>query len=67
MGIFDFFKKKLEQPGIQNSEKIVFSEIGNWIEKKLMNYQVKRILAGKKKRDETVATKDEIRLHPKKK
>ena len=40
---------------------------GNWIEKKLMNYQVKRILAGKKKRDETVATKDEIRLHPKKK
>jgi len=40
--------------------------VGNWVEKKLMDYQVKRIVAGKKTGDETVATQDEIRLHPKK-
>lgn len=39
---------------------------GNWVEKKLMNYQVRRILAGKKRGDETIATLREIRLHPKK-
>lgn len=41
-------------------------KFGNWIEKKLMNYQVKRILAGKRREDETVATEREIRLHPQK-
>jgi len=39
---------------------------GDWFEKKLMDYQVKRIVAGKKTWDETVATWDEIRLHPRK-
>ena len=44
-------------------ERILSGRFGDWVETKLMNYQVKRIL----KTDnlgETVATKKEIRLHP---
>jgi len=48
------------------SEKLLSGHFGDWIEKKLMQYQVKRILGGKNADDETVATKTEIRLHPKK-
>lgn len=47
-------------------EKILSGRFGDGLEKKLMELQQKRILAGFKKGDETVATKDEIRLHPKK-
>jgi hypothetical protein len=42
------------------------STIGDFIEKRLMNYQQKRILHGKDGFDELVATEKEIRLHPKK-
>lgn len=42
------------------------STLGDFIEKWLMNYQRKRILRGRDGFDELVATKKEIRLHPKK-
>lgn len=68
------YNSKLQKKLIPNGSKkpIRFLEIylkgkfGNLIEKKLMNYQVKRIVTGKKRGDETIATKYEIRLHPRK-
>ncbi|MDH4358801.1 MAG: nucleotidyltransferase domain-containing protein [Candidatus Berkelbacteria bacterium] len=42
------------------------STVGEIIEKLLMRYQQKKILASRDGNDELVATKDEIRLHPKK-
>ncbi len=48
------------------SERLIEGKFGDWIERKLMKYQVKRILRGKNTNDETVATKSEIRLHPRK-
>ena len=42
------------------------SSIGDFIEKWLMKYQQKRILRGKDGFDELIATKNEIRLHPRK-
>lgn len=50
----------------KRSERLLSGRFGDWIEKKLMNFQKKRILSGKNLDDETVATKTEIRLHPKK-
>jgi len=47
-------------------EGILSGKFGDYLEEKLMKYQVKRIMSGYKKGDETVATKEEIRLHPKK-
>jgi len=47
-------------------EFILGGRFGRWLERKLMNWQVKRILAGKKQGDEIVATREEIRLHPRK-
>lgn len=47
-------------------ERILSGKFGDFLEKKLMDYQVKRILAGKKAGDEIVCRKNEIRLHPKK-
>lgn len=48
------------------SEKLLSGKFGDFLEKKLMDYQARRILRGKNLYDETVATKTEIRLHPKK-
>lgn len=48
------------------SEKLLSGKFGDFLEKKLMDYQIKRILRGKKFYDETMATKTEIRLHPRK-
>lgn len=45
-------------------ERLLAGKFGNWVESKLMNYQVKRILSGKKEGDEIVCKKNEIRLHP---
>ncbi len=47
-------------------EGVLSGKFGDWLEKKLMEYQIKRIKAGKKKGDEIVCTKSEIRLHPRK-
>jgi len=47
-------------------EFVLSGKFGWWFEKKLMGWQRRRILAGKRPGDETVATKFEIRLHPKK-
>jgi predicted nucleotidyltransferase len=47
-------------------EKLLVGRFGDWVEKKLMSYQVKRILSGKRAGDEIVCKKNEIRLHPKK-
>lgn len=47
-------------------EGILSGKFGDYLEKKLMNYQVERIMSGYKKGDETVAQVNEIRLHPKK-
>ena len=63
-------KKQLVQKGpsrpINLFEPILSGRVGNFVEKKLMNYQIKRIMRGIKRADETVATASEIRLHPKK-
>lgn len=45
-------------------EPILSGRFGDFVEKILMNYQVQRIISGKRKGDETVASKSEIRLHP---
>lgn len=45
-------------------EKILSGRLADVLEQKLMKFQQKKILAGFKEGDETVATKDEIRLHP---
>lgn len=50
----------------KRSEKLLSGRFGDYVEKKLMNFQIKRILQRKEVGDETVATKLEIRLHPKK-
>ncbi|OQA51885.1 MAG: hypothetical protein BWY43_00773 [candidate division WS2 bacterium ADurb.Bin280] len=47
-------------------EPILSGAIGNFVENKLMAYQVSRIKRGKKVGDETLSTKDQIKLHPKK-
>lgn len=47
-------------------EPILSGKLGDFFEKKLMRYQVKRIKRGVRRGDETVATTKEIRLHPKK-
>jgi len=68
------YSVRLQKKLIPNGPKkpVRFLEIylkrkfGDWLEKKLMGYQVRRILAGKVRGDEIVATKDEIRLHPSK-
>lgn len=47
-------------------ERALSGKFGDWLENKLMDYQVRRIMAGKKKGDEIVCERNEIRLHPKK-
>lgn len=47
-------------------ESLLLGRFGDRLESILMNWQVKRILAGKKKGDEIICKKNEIRLHPKK-
>jgi predicted nucleotidyltransferase len=61
-GFFRFFPIRRRKI----SEKVLSGRFGDWLEKKLMDYQQRRILKGKNLFDETVATKSEIRLHPKK-
>jgi len=62
--------KKLTPQGPSSSlqllEPILSGWLGDVLEKRLMDYQVRRIMAGKKRGDETVATIEEIRLHPQK-
>jgi len=47
-------------------EKSLSGKFGNYVENKLMNYQVKRIFFQVNGRGELIATRDEIRLHPRK-
>ncbi len=47
-------------------EKLFFRRFGEYVEKKMMNYQTKRIFAGAKKNDQIYADKFVIKLHPKK-
>lgn len=47
-------------------EKFLSRQLGDWLERKLMEYQQARILKGKKIGDEIFADESEIRLHPKK-
>lgn len=47
-------------------EGLLSGRFGDYVEKKLMDFQVKRILAGKRAGDEIVCKKNEIRLHPRK-
>ena len=47
-------------------EKVLSAKFGDFLEQKLMNYQIKRIFAGKKKNDHIYADKFAIKLHPKK-
>lgn len=61
----DFTGRKALKPR-KWGERILSGKFGDFLEKKLMGYQVKRILAGKKAGDEVVCKKNEIRLHPKK-
>ena len=43
MGIFDFFRKLAQGKNRQNSgkEKIIFSELGSWIENKITDIEKK--------------------------
>lgn len=59
----DFTGRKALKPK-KWGERVLAGRFGDWVESKLMNYQVKRILAGKKEGDEIVCKKNEIRLHP---
>lgn len=63
-------RKKLVPRGpskpINLFEPILSGCIGDFIERKLMNYQIKRIKRGVRRGDETLATIDEVRLHPRK-
>ncbi|MCX6809264.1 MAG: nucleotidyltransferase domain-containing protein [Candidatus Berkelbacteria bacterium] len=61
----NYFKKFPRKPK-RCFEKLLAGRFGDWVEKKLMKYQVKKILAGKSPQDEIVATVGEIRLHPRK-
>jgi len=47
-------------------EPILSGVLGDFLEEKLMTYQVSRIRRGKGAGDETLSTKDQIKLHPKK-
>lgn len=47
-------------------EKALKGKLGEKIEKYLSKYQIKRILTGVNKDDETIATEKAIKLHPKK-
>lgn len=47
-------------------EPILSGVLGDFLEKNLMAYQVRQIKRGKKVGDETLSTKDQIKLHPKK-
>jgi hypothetical protein len=46
--------------------RLLSGKIGDWLEKKLMSYQVRRILSRRIKGDETFADRLRIKLHPKK-
>jgi len=47
-------------------EVFLRGNFGDWLENKLMSWQTRRILSGAVEGDEIVATKEEIRLHPRK-
>lgn len=62
--------KKLAPYGARHPLRLFEPMLSTWfgdvLEKKLMDYQVRRIMAGRESGDETVATAEEIRLHPQK-
>lgn len=68
--VSDFLKSKyfMDYPLRSHNcaEGILGKRFGDWLEKKLMQYQQTRILKGKIKGDEIFADESEIRLHPKK-
>ncbi|MFH1910384.1 MAG: nucleotidyltransferase domain-containing protein [bacterium] len=47
-------------------ELFLSGKFGNYVENKLMNYQIKRIFSFPDPKGELIATRDEIRLHPRK-
>lgn len=63
-------RRNLAKRGLRR--RLVISEVflrgnfGDWLEKKLMDYQMRRIICGAQEGDEVVATEEEIRLHPRK-
>jgi len=63
-----FLRKKMKSPRKPKKwgEKILAGRLGDFVERKLRDYQVRRILAGKKRGDEIVCKENEIRLHPRK-
>ena len=61
----DFTGRKALKPK-KWGEGLLWGRFGNCLERKLMDFQIKRILAGKKAGDEIVCKKNEIRLHPRK-
>ncbi len=48
------------------SELFLRGNFGDWLEKKLMDWQTRRIISGAAEGDEIIANKEEIRLHPRK-
>jgi hypothetical protein len=61
--IFNDFPKK---PLNNFASKLLSGWFGSWLEGKLMNYQVKRILSKRQQSDEIFADEFCIKLHPKK-
>jgi len=47
-------------------ELLLSGKFGDSLEQKLMDYQIKKILSSQNNRGELIATRDEIRLHPRK-
>jgi len=66
----DKIRKKLIPNGPRKPIKIfeifLYGGLGDLVERYLMNYQIKRILSGKKPGDEIYVTENFIKLHPKK-
>lgn len=62
--------KRLTPQGVSRSFRLLEPMLSGWfgdvLEKKLMDYQVRRIMAGRESGDEILATAEEIRLHPQK-
>lgn len=61
-----YFNDYPQKPMNSLLEKIFGGWFGDFFEEKIMEFQTRRILRGKKPGDEIVATVKEIRLHPKK-
>lgn len=54
------------KPSARLLEKMLLGKVGNFVERRLMQYQQSRILRGKRKGDEIYASEKAIKLHPKK-